>query len=1108
MADEQGPQAEGPPAKGSAQPVVPDTADQQEQDEQQRNKEAQQAYLEAQGPQTPDSAAAGEAPATDSTGTAEAPPAPPTTPEAAPAQPGSTTENPNEDILGRGISDAALNTGKAIYGVASNLGEAAGLWRGPHGKYTTQADVDNSPIVKRLEAEQLKEYGAPHSTVEKLATGLVAIGAATAVTGPGGMLKTAASFSVVSHPGDIVHSLSSLPYVGGIARTVFQTLHLESSPTDAYAIAQLKDMGSFVLTEIAAKPLAAAVSKGADLLGLKVPTPAVERDPPVKATVTAGPDGNFQMALERVQEGHKFVSIPSNFEIGKARQAAGQVFASEKAAPIPLPGMSQGQAEAVGASIEHASIAHEAADKVESGTPLLSNIQHDGVQSLARDLATTGGQDATGIITNFRLHDAVPYLADPEHMGSLLDEMTGALEHHTMDDDAIGRAVTDIHPNADEQVIARVTQAVRGSEKGQAVLGAMQTATRMQAHTVQSLAQAAEAAPGNVIGQANLASATDFAMQVSVRIQNLFEKGDASWTKGAGTARGFNSEGILNPTPKQAAASEVTAESLNGPEDATAKTEAENALKALQKVRTNDTDASTATAMGLSKARAAAQRVIKNAEGKPWEPPKDPFVRQVQANENAEKINTGAEAQREEPLEATDEQKAAAKANARPANPINTLSQTLDAEEKKLQHIVDTINNGKEQTALSPEEQLEKNQINPVEGYIKTGGPVQFGPGGSQTQEAIEDYQRKVLGLKPDEDLPPGAWESLQNQLRLSNGNPETVLKMIRDAQDQTAAATLSRTTKPDVVPFGLTAQYARALGQTANITMIGNIVSRVGTISKIFLSGLANIMTEASAKALGALPTNPLSAATWVVNGGRTGPLLRGYNAQLMRSSWESIYFGVSHLGDGFQLAKASLVDGGSRLAPQAGGVINSPVPQGFGWLHSLSHITSSIHIATSEINRAIDYFGNVKSEATAKAMQDGLTGKALSDRVAMDVKFSQTPEGYGLNADARNSALRNTNTRPLPYGSLGQVMSNNANSSIVARQMFKIIRMPINELKYIGETTPFIGQFIGQTQSGSGCGWSESPDGTRPYGVWSSCTRISCPVGACWGIDWWWTD
>ena len=465
MADEQGPETQGPPAKGdTSQTVVPDPADQQEQDEAQKNKEAQAAYLAAQGT-APE--LAGQQPEGQDSTTAGGPPEKPK-PEGEKPELGSLTQNPNEDVIMRGLSDAALHAGENIYGVARNLGEAAGLWRGAHGKYTTQADVEGSPAVQKLEAQQLKMYGAPQSEVEKLATGLVSLAAGTAVAGAGGAIKTAATLSAVSRPGDIAQSMSNLPFVGGAARTVFQTLHLEKGPDDAYAVAQLKDVGSWVLTDLAFKPIAAALGFAAEKMGLVVPKPAVDRKPPVTATVSQGPDGNFQMALDRQAEGRKFVppaTEESNFKAGKARQAAGKMFSSPEIVPtsvFPLPGMSQGDAEAMGASIEHASIAHDAADVAESGGKLLDNEQRAGVKTLAIDLAETGGQSATGIITNFRLHDALPYLADPEHMGGLLDEMTDALKGHTMEEPAIENAIRDIHPAADENVINRVKQAVRG----------------------------------------------------------------------------------------------------------------------------------------------------------------------------------------------------------------------------------------------------------------------------------------------------------------------------------------------------------------------------------------------------------------------------------------------------------------------------------------------------------------------------------------------------------------------------------------------------------------------------------------------------------------------
>ena len=159
MADEQGPETQGPPAKGdTSQTIVPDPADQQEQDEAQKNKEAQAAYLAAQGtaPELqPDAQEGGEA-------QAGGPPEKPK-PEGEKPELGSQTQNPNEDIAGRGLSDAALHAGENIYGLARNLGEAAGLWRGPHGKYTTQADVENSPLVKKLEAQANSECMERHS---------------------------------------------------------------------------------------------------------------------------------------------------------------------------------------------------------------------------------------------------------------------------------------------------------------------------------------------------------------------------------------------------------------------------------------------------------------------------------------------------------------------------------------------------------------------------------------------------------------------------------------------------------------------------------------------------------------------------------------------------------------------------------------------------------------------------------------------------------------------------------------------------------------------------------------------------------------------------------
>ena len=136
----------------------------------------------------------------------------------------------------------------------------------------------------------------------------------------------------------------------------------------------------------------------------------------------------------------------------------------------------------------------------------------------------------------------------------------------------------------------------------------MQAATRLQGHVVQGLAQAADASPGNVIGQANLASAAHFAMEVGHRIQDLFEKGDMSWTKRASGARGF---GVHRSTLRDYRSLE-----WSKPEAASRRPEGLTDLQKIKGVRTNDTDVATARKRRECPA-------IQSRRRKPWEPPKE-----------------------------------------------------------------------------------------------------------------------------------------------------------------------------------------------------------------------------------------------------------------------------------------------------------------------------------------------------------------------------------------------------------------------------------------------------------------------------------------------------
>jgi hypothetical protein len=112
---------------------------------------------------------------------------------------------------------------------------------------------------------------------------------------------------------------------------------------------------------------------------------------------------------------------------------------------------------------------------------------------------------------------------------------------------------------------------------------------------------------------------------------------------------------------------------------------------------------------------------------------------------------------------------------------------------------------------------------------------------------------------------------------------------------------------------------------------------------------------------------------------------------------------------------------------------------------------IPGRLLMAEDEFFKAINYRAEVNALATRQAVNEGLSGRKLAERIT-ELRASPTPE---MQTAARTAAEKATFTNPL--GDAGKGITQTAQAAPILRVVMPFIKTPINIVKFAAERSPF---------------------------------------------------
>lgn len=195
----------------------------------------------------------------------------------------------------------------------------------------------------------------------------------------------------------------------------------------------------------------------------------------------------------------------------------------------------------------------------------------------------------------------------------------------------------------------------------------------------------------------------------------------------------------------------------------------------------------------------------------------------------------------------------------------------------------------------------------------------------------------------------------------------------------------------------------------------------------------------------------------------------VRSGNKELRAEGWDTLVGIRLNLKESMRLASIALQQGtgsldnvrgvdGVEIAAEA---LNKP---GFG--SRLLNTPGQLLVAEDEFFKQLNYRAAQRSDVLRQARLEGITDPAeVSRRIDEAYKLGISEGGAGVNSRAMQYAQEATLQEPLQPGTLAHGLNALANSNPVVRFALPFIKVPTNILRFLGDRTPGLTQFISQS-------------------------------------------